>query len=341
MSTDPQSPETPMDRNDSKDSMPCPNCRSAMPLGMRFCRICGFRLGEGVAEFTETVRLGSAPSRGSPHTMSAGSAGSMGPGQWGAMGAPAHVGIEKKKRKSKGPHWIVWVILGIIIASVAGGSFIRPFNISIGGKSGGVAKTSKAKFGVNEFNTVEGGGGAMLDAITPPDGPADKAGLLGGDIITIFDNRGIPDEDEMRKILQGTPVGKTVDVTYIRDGETKTTKLTTTSEEELDRLTEAFENRPGGRGFIGEGTNLDRVQVQIDGKNTYGVLLNDVRKNRPGYVSGLRTGDIVVEFGGIPMRTRREFELRIERATPDSVVKTVVMRDGQKVELDIKIGFND
>lgn len=330
-----------MDRKDSKDNMPCPNCRSAMPLGMRFCRICGFRLGEGVAEFTETVRLGSAPTTGSPRATSVGSVGT--PGQWGAMstGTGANVGLEKKKRKSKGPHWIVWVILGIIIASVAGGSFIRPFNINIGGKGGGAAAVSKTKFGVNEFQSVEGGGGAMLDAITPPDGPADKAGLLGGDIITIFDNRGIPDEREMRKVLGATPIGKTVDVTYIRDGETKTTKLTTTSEEELERLTAAFEDRPGGRGFIGEGTDLDRVQVQIDGKNTYGVLLNDVRKNRPGYVSGLRTGDIVIEFGGIPMRTRREFELRIERAIPDSVVKTVVMRDGQRVELDIRIGFND
>jgi membrane-associated protease RseP (regulator of RpoE activity) len=337
MSTDPQSSEIPMDRNDSKDNLPCPNCRSSMPRGMRFCRICGFRLGEGVEEYTETVRLGSAP------TVGAQRATPMGAGQWGAMSpaAGANLGLEKKKRKSKGPHWIVWVILGIIIASVAGGSFIRPFNINIGGKSGGAAKTSKAKFGVNEFKTIEGGGGAMLDAITPPDGPADKAGLLGGDIITVFDNRGITGEDEMRKILQGTPVGKTVDVTFIRDGETKTTKLTTTSEDELDRLTEAFEERPGGRGFIGEGTDLNRVQVQVDGKNTYGVLLNDVRKNRPGYISGLRSGDIVIEFGGIPMRTRREFELRIERAIPDSVVKTVVMRDGQKVELDIKIGFND
>lgn len=325
-----------MDRNDSKDNMPCPNCRSSMPLGMRFCRICGFRLGEGVEEFTETVRLGAAPTTGSPQSMA------MGPGQWGAISPAggANFGLEKKKRKSKGPHWIVWVILGIIIASVAGGSFIRPFSVNIGGKSGRAAPAVKTMFGVTRFETADGGG-AMLDAVTPPDGPADKAGLLGGDIITVFDNRGITDDDEMRKVLQATPVGKTVDVQYIRDGETKATKLTPTSEEELDRLTEAFKDRPGGRGFIGEGTDLDRVPVQVDGKNTYGVLLKDVRRNRPGYVSGLRSSDIVIEFAGLPMRTRAEFETRIERAIPDSIVKTVVIREGQRVELEIRIGFND
>src|SRR6476646_11936835 len=39
----------------------CGNCRSPMPAGLRFCRNCGFRLGEGSAEYTETVRFQNAP----------------------------------------------------------------------------------------------------------------------------------------------------------------------------------------------------------------------------------------------------------------------------------------
>ncbi len=314
--------------------MPCPNCRAQMPQGMRFCRLCGFRLGEGVEEYTETVRLGQAPAiTGATNAQT----NAFGHGQWGAVSTAQPVALGKKKRKGKGPHWIVWVILGVIIASVAGGSLMRPFNINIGGKSGAASSAPASKFGVSAFKSVDGG--AMLDAVTPPDGPADKAGLLGGDIITSFDGQAVMGESEIKKILASTPIGKTVDVVYIRDGETKMTKMTTTSAEELDRLTELFEDRQGGKGFIGEGTNLDRVPVP--GMNIYGVQLNDVRKNRPGYTSGLRTGDIVIEFGGIPTRTRRELEMRIERAIPDTTVKTVVMREGQRVELDIKIGVDD
>jgi S1-C subfamily serine protease len=306
---------------------------------MRFCRVCGFRLGEGVEEYTDTVRFGTAQAANATAQAQA-HASAYGAAQWGGM-APAgasHVALGKQKRKSKGPHWIVWVILGIIIASVAGGSFMRPLSINLGGKSGGVASAPASKFGVLSFKDADGGG-AMLDAITPPDGPADQAGVLGGDIIKTFDGQTVNGESGMKKILASTPIGKTVDVVYVRDGETRTTKMTTTSEEELERLTDAFENRAGGKGFIGEGTNLDRVQVP--GMNIYGVLLNDVRKNRPGYTSGLRTGDIVIEFGGIPTRTRRELEMRIERAIPDSVVKMVVIREGQRVELDINIGVED
>src|SRR2546427_9564618 len=35
----------------------CGNCHSPMPSELRFCRNCGYRLGEGPAEYTETVRF--------------------------------------------------------------------------------------------------------------------------------------------------------------------------------------------------------------------------------------------------------------------------------------------
>ncbi len=326
-------PENSAGANGSQDNMPCPNCRAQMPQGMRFCRVCGFRLGEGVEEYTETVRLGSQPTAATAmqsHTTP------FGAGAMSAAGA-SQVALGKKKRKGKGPHWIVWVILAAIIVSVAGGSFLRPFSMTIGGHPGAGSDAPKSKFGTSKFVSVDGG--AMLDAIEPPNGPADKAGLLGGDIITTYDGQTVKDDDDIRKLLASTPVGKTVEIVFIRDGETKNTQLTTINEDEMERLNELLESRPEGEGFIGEGTNLDRVQVP--GMNIYGVQLHDVRRNRPAYISGLRSEDIVIEFGGLPMRTRREFELRIERALPDTEVKAVVIRNGERLEIPIRIGINN
>jgi hypothetical protein len=39
----------------------CGNCHAPMPRELRFCRSCGFRLGEGSAEYTETVRFQDVP----------------------------------------------------------------------------------------------------------------------------------------------------------------------------------------------------------------------------------------------------------------------------------------
>jgi hypothetical protein len=43
------------------DTETCPSCRAALVDGMRFCRMCGYRLGEGMAEYVETVRFDAMP----------------------------------------------------------------------------------------------------------------------------------------------------------------------------------------------------------------------------------------------------------------------------------------
>jgi S1-C subfamily serine protease len=304
---------------------------------MRFCRVCGFRLGEGVEEYTETVRFG-AQQTGQAATATAAHSQTkpFGAGEWGAMShaGASQVALGKKKRKSKGPHWIVWVILAVIIVSVAGGSFMKPFHINIGGQNGGISSAPKSKVGASGFTGVDGG--AMLDSATPPDGPMDKAGLLGGDIITSFDGQAIKGDDELRKQIAATPVGKTVEVVYTRDGETKKAMLTTVSEDEMDRLTDVAEGRPNG--FFGI---EDYERVAVPNTNIYGARVGSVRRNRPAYTSGLRDGDIIIELGGIPIRTTDELVSRINRATPDSTVKVIVMRDSERLEIPIKVGIDD
>lgn len=138
----------------------------------------------------------------------------------------------------------------------------------------------------------------------------------------------------MTNLLTQTPAGKTVEIVYIRDGETRTAKLTTLSEKENSSLEEAYNDLP--KGFLGVDDDFKRVQVP--GTNLYGVQINDVYKNRPGYIAGLRDGDIVIEFGGVPIRTVEEFNRRIDRALPDSLVKVIVMRGGERLEIPVKMG---
>ena len=61
--------------------------------------------------------------------------------------------------------------------------------------------------------------------------------------------------------MTNTPVGKTVDVEYLRDGEKKVTKLTTISPEDDRRMNREFESRPEGRAQFGyEDGDAERVQ---------------------------------------------------------------------------------
>jgi serine protease Do len=173
--------------------------------------------------------------------------------------------------------------------------------------------------------------------VEPPGSPADKAGLFGGDVITTFDGQPIDDSDEMSDLLRNTPIGKTVDVVFIRDGETKTTKLTTISKEDFDRLAADFRKRPEGRGRFGY-DNGDVERVQVPNSNIYGVKLGDVTPNLPADIAGIKKGDIVITFDKVPIRTGSELVSRIYRALPYSTVVVTVVRDGETIDIPVKMG---
>src|SRR5436190_20625786 len=102
-------------------------------------------------------------------------------------------------------------------------------------------------FGIDEFKTADNGG-VTFDNVYPPDSPTDKAGLVGGDIITAFDGREIRHKNDLIELLGLTPPGKTVDVTYLRDRETRKTRLTTISAPQFEQLVKDFETRSVGYG---------------------------------------------------------------------------------------------
>jgi predicted metalloprotease with PDZ domain len=309
----------------------CANCHLPMPRELRFCRNCGFRLGEGSAEYTETVRFqnappGTLPGNSSPVSSMPYAAGSMAAYQSGQM--------RKRHRRMSGMSWMFIGLLIFFIAAAAFTAIIKPIrqgiNIEIGQRA-----PSRSYAGVRSFKTTEGG--VTFDHVEPPDAPLDKAGLVGGDVITSFDGQVVHTDDEMMDLLGRTPVGKTVDVVFIRDGEAKTTKLTTISKEEFDRLASDYRNRPEGEGRFGFDDD-DTERVPIPGTKMFGVRLDDISPSLPADMAGIKNGDIVIEFAGVPIRTPEELASRVRRARPYDTIKVVVMRGSERLEIPVKMG---
>ncbi len=136
-------------------------------------------------------------------------------------------------------------VIGIntAIARVAGSS--------IGGQSGNIGvgfaipsaqvkitvdqliRTGKAEhpvIGVILDRTYQGEGVKISEdtAETPavtPNGPADKAGLEAGDVITAFEGRPVTDPDTLVVAIRSKPVGSTVSLTVVRDGKPRDVKM--------------------------------------------------------------------------------------------------------------------
>jgi membrane-associated protease RseP (regulator of RpoE activity) len=308
-----------------------------MPLGLRFCRNCGYRLGEGVAEYTETVRFQNGPGGHALTATPPNYATAYGVGG-GPVGASAARQLSRKgRRKMSGLTWM-FVALVAIFGLAGGATQLARRAVSRTGFGRTLIAPSRSYLGVNDLQTVDGG--VTFGNVTPGS-EMDKAGLVGGDIITLFDGQAINSEDQMIDLLRQTPIGKTVDVIYIRDGETKTTKITTISESDSDRLTRAFRGRSEGIGRFGYDPS-DVKQVQVPGAKHNGVLLKRLTPNQSADVAGLQAGDIVIELedGGVkvPIRTAEELISRTRRAKPFTTIKVVVMRGDQRLEIPVNMG---
>ena len=227
--------------------------------------------------------------------------------------------------------WL-WIVLAVFFVSGGAMSVLK------GPRRGRVTTPvflDRSIFGVDGFKTTEGG--VTFDAITPPGAPADKAGLVGGDIVTTFDGHVVRTESELMDLIRQTPIGKTVELIYLRDGEIKKTQLATISRQESSQLERVYGNRAEGKGMFGYDDG-DTERVFIPTNKIFGVRLDSIERNGPADLAGIKKGDIVIEFDKTPIRTSDELLSRVRRALPYSTVTVVAMREGQRLEIPVKIG---
>lgn len=286
----------------------CSNCHSRMPSDLRFCRNCGFRLTHNMGGYTggnQYLAPGEAPTAVLPTS-------------------------QKKKRRMSGMSWIFIGLLIFFIGAAAFTALVAPMKKGMEIARQHDQPEVKSYFGVNEFNNTDDG--VIFECVSAPGGPADKAGLVGGDVILSVDGQPIHDEDQIEDLMTRTPVGKTLDIEYLRDGEKKSTKLTTISLDEHRRLVREFDRRPEGKGQFGYDDDSAET-VPVPGTKIRGVILKNILNSRPADLAGIKNGDIVTEFDGVPIRHEQEFLMRVRRALPYSTVKVVVMRPkGEPVE---------
>src|ERR1051326_1060338 len=132
----------------------CSNCHSTMPSELRFCRNCGFRLTGSMGGYTAAQY---------PDVTTTG---------------PAATG--KRKRRMSGMSWLFVGLLIFFVCAAAFTALIAPMR-----KSGNIGFVStpvvKSYIGVDGFDDTDQG--VIIKSVAAPDGPADKAGLIGGDVI--------------------------------------------------------------------------------------------------------------------------------------------------------------
>jgi serine protease Do len=180
-------------------------------------------------------------------------------------------------------------------------------------------------------NRVYGFKSGVLVQQVQQSGPADKAGLKAGDIITSVDGRPIKDgTDLVNDIAQRRP-GTTAEIGYLRNGKPMTTTVTVG---DRDKVFANLNNpqqqaNPDTGSDVGE-TKLGLV-VRQESQATEsklkipGVVIQSVRTGSFADLQGLQPGLVITHVNRQPTGTKEEFDAAVSKLkTGDDVVFEVI-----------------
>jgi serine protease Do len=177
--------------------------------------------------------------------------------------------------------------------------------------------------------------GALVNDVSA-DAPAAKAGIRSGDLIISFDGKPVKDQYELTSIVAETPVGKRVEVKFIREGklqslflETAERNIDTANNESvpLDGL-EPEEKRQVNSEKLGfSASSLNEEQI-AKLKIKSGVVIERVSPSGLAAEAGLRPGDVIHQVNRQPIKSLADLNtITASLKTGDVVVIQVERRN--------------
>lgn len=173
--------------------------------------------------------------------------------------------------------------------------------------------------------------GALVSALKPKDGPAAKAGIQSGDVITEVNGRKVEGPRELRLLLGAMAPGTKVDVKVIRDGQEKVMPV------ELGELpakkgelvqAEPNPNEPDVLDGVDVADIDDSYRKELDlPETTKGVVITNVAPDSVSAAAGLKRGDIILEIDKKPVTTAKE---AVELSEKVKTQKKVLLRVSTK-----------
>ncbi|MFO8153390.1 DegQ family serine endoprotease [Thioalkalivibrio sp.] len=181
--------------------------------------------------------------------------------------------------------------------------------------------------------------GALV-AQVQPDSPAQEAGLRTGDVILRFNGIDVPRSSALPPIVGRTPVGSEVEVDVLRGDREIVVEVT------IDALPEeiatgsrvpAIPSEAQSQSMLGmEIEPLTTEEREILGLADEGVRVAEVTGN-PARAAGIRSGDVIVQFGGDPVPSPQALRERAEAASPGRSVPVLLHREGTPVFIALRM----
>lgn len=175
--------------------------------------------------------------------------------------------------------------------------------------------------------------GALINAVEP-DGPADDAGIVPGDVIVRFNGQPIIDSGDLPHVVGAIAPGKKVKVEVYREGKRKTINVKVGA---LDKDGAKVADRRNGADRLGLAVeklaDQERQQLRLRG----GIVVIEVSPESAAANAGLRGGDIIVQLGYSRIDDLDEYQQVIAELPKDTPIAIRFYRQGRAIFRTIQI----
>jgi serine protease Do len=175
------------------------------------------------------------------------------------------------------------------------------------------------------FGLVHSNGVLVSDVVK--DSPADKAGLLSGDVILRFDGKEIENAHKLSQLVAETAPNTLIKIGLLRNGKEKTLslKIGTMPEEAQKSISPQKENDWGMT--VQELT--PQLAQQLDLKpGTTGVVISDISEGSPAAEAGLRPGDLITEVNRTAIKNLSDYQQALQQVKTGENLLLLVKRTG-------------
>jgi len=167
-------------------------------------------------------------------------------------------------------------------------------------------------------------------------GPADKAGVKQGDVISAFNNTEIKESHELSSLVAGTPIDREVPLRVVREGKELTLQVRTgrlASQEAVEPKAEQVSQ--GKWGLQLQELNPEQAaQMGLNGRQ--GVLVAGVQPGSPADNASVQRGDVVLEVNRQPVKNVGDVKEKIEKSGSKESLLLLIQRGTNSLYVALK-----
>lgn len=176
--------------------------------------------------------------------------------------------------------------------------------------------------------------GALVAQILP-DSPAASAGFRQGDIILRYGGEPVEDSSQLPRMIGVTPVGRTVAMSVLRNGEPLEIKATIARLEVAEESITTMDEH--GEPLLAISVaDLSNEQRRILGPEEQGVLVTGLDSG-PAANAGLYPDDIILQVNHHPVRSASQFVDMIREIPKAKAVPLLVRREHESLYLAVRL----